>query len=83
VLGDLEVVRDGVALPLGGPKPRTIVGILVAARGRPVGTERLIDQLWGDDSPPKGRIPVMMIVTSRRIAALEGRPPSAVRACRQ
>ncbi|MEV8510896.1 BTAD domain-containing putative transcriptional regulator [Dactylosporangium sp. NPDC051484] len=53
VLGDLQVLRSGVTLPLGGAKPRTLVGILVAARGRTVTTERLIDQLWGDDPPLK------------------------------
>nr|WP_246324921.1 AfsR/SARP family transcriptional regulator [Petropleomorpha daqingensis] len=53
VLGDLEVERDGVPVPLGGRKPRQLLALLVAARGRTVATERLIDQLWGDEPPPK------------------------------
>lgn len=53
MLGDLEVVRDGVAVPLGGPKPRALVGLLLAADGRTVGVEKIIDQLWGEAPPPK------------------------------
>ena len=36
VLGDLEVVAGDVVLELGGPKPRTLLALLVAADGRPV-----------------------------------------------
>jgi DNA-binding SARP family transcriptional activator/CheY-like chemotaxis protein len=38
---------------LGGPKPRTLFALLVAAQGRPVPVEHLIDQIWGDDPPPR------------------------------
>jgi predicted ATPase/DNA-binding SARP family transcriptional activator len=44
ILGPLEVVRDGRALALGGPKPRTLVALL--ALGEPVPPDRLIDVLW-------------------------------------
>lgn len=51
VLGDLDVVVDGASVDLGGPKPRALVGLLVAAEGRPVPVERLIDQIWGEQPP--------------------------------
>ena len=53
MLGGLEVARAGVDVPLGGPKPRALVGLLLAADGRTVGVEKIIDQLWGEAPPPK------------------------------
>jgi DNA-binding SARP family transcriptional activator len=54
VLGELEILLDGERVDLGGPKPRDLLGLLVAAEGRPVPVSSLIDQIWGD-SPP-GRV---------------------------
>lgn len=53
VLGDFAVHRNGVRVALGGPKPRSLLAVLVAARGQVVSIERLVDQLWGDAPPPK------------------------------
>ena len=75
VLGDLEVVRDGVPLPLGGRKPRTLLGVLVAARGRTVGTERLVDELWGDDPPPKVLTALQVYVAKLRRSLEPDRGP--------
>lgn len=52
MLGDFEVHQDGRAVNLGGPKQRALLAILVAARGRPVPVDRLVDQIWGEDPPP-------------------------------
>ncbi len=57
VLGDLEVVvgesPDDRPVDLGGPKPRTLLALLIAAGGRPVTVEQLIDQMWGEDPPAR------------------------------
>ncbi|MFW5468918.1 BTAD domain-containing putative transcriptional regulator [Knoellia sp. CPCC 206435] len=53
VLGELEVVVDGRPVDLGGPKPRALLALLVAADGRPVPVERLVDQMWGEDPPAR------------------------------
>ena len=57
VLGDLEVVvgesPDDRPVDLGGPKPRTLLALLIAAAGRPVAVEQLIDQMWGEDPPAR------------------------------
>ena len=57
VLGDLEVVvgerPDDRPVDLGGPKPRTLLALLIAAAGRPVTVEQLIDQMWGEDPPAR------------------------------
>ena len=51
VLGSLEVVdRDG-RLVLGAPKQRALLAVLVLRRGEPVSSDRLIDEVWGDQPP--------------------------------
>jgi len=53
VLGDLQVeVSAGVA-DLGGPKPRALLSLLIAAAGRPVPVEHLIDQMWSENPPSR------------------------------
>jgi DNA-binding SARP family transcriptional activator len=53
VLGGVELVVDGAAVDLGGPKQRALLAILIAARGHPVPVQRLVDLLWGTEPPPK------------------------------
>src|SRR3712207_883735 len=49
VLGHLEVVLpDGQPLPLGGPKQRGLLALLLLHRRRPVSPSRLMTALWGD-----------------------------------
>ncbi|MFC5137142.1 BTAD domain-containing putative transcriptional regulator [Actinomycetospora rhizophila] len=55
VLGPVEVRHRGDGLPLGGTRPRTVLALLLCADGHPVGDERLIDALWGDDPPDRAR----------------------------
>ncbi|HEY3428510.1 MAG TPA: winged helix-turn-helix domain-containing protein, partial [Acidimicrobiia bacterium] len=52
VLGPLEVAIDGVALDLGGLRPRTLLAILIANHGHPVSIDRLVDEMWGESAPP-------------------------------
>ncbi|MFN2608522.1 MAG: BTAD domain-containing putative transcriptional regulator [Acidimicrobiales bacterium] len=51
VLGPIEVVIGGSPVPLGGPKERTLLAVLVVNAGSVVSDARLIDALWGDDPP--------------------------------
>ena len=46
MLGPVEVVRDGHPLPLGGRRQRSLLALLLLEPGRPVSTDRLIDELW-------------------------------------
>src|SRR5829696_4025249 len=51
ILGPLEV-RDGERqVPIGGPKPRGLLGVLLLHIDEVVSTARLIDELWGEDPP--------------------------------
>ncbi len=51
VLGSVEAHRSGQLITIGGPKPRLLLAMLLAARGSVVSTDRLCEELWGDDQP--------------------------------
>ncbi|CAM2915039.1 BTAD domain-containing putative transcriptional regulator [Mycobacterium simiae] len=53
LLGPLEMTVDGTLVPLGTPKQRAVLAMLLMNRNSPVGIERLITALW-DDEPPSG-----------------------------
>lgn len=52
VLGPTEVEADGARVELGGPLPRRMVAVLLAAEGRPVSEAALTEAVWGDAAPP-------------------------------
>jgi WD40 repeat protein/DNA-binding SARP family transcriptional activator len=52
VLGRVDALIDGQALPLGGSKRRAVLAMLALRANRTVGSDVLIDGLWGD-RPPK------------------------------
>ena len=64
LLGPLEVVDDERSLPLGGPKQRSLLAVLLLHAGRVVSTERLIDELWGE-SPPATVAKSIQVYVSR------------------
>jgi DNA-binding SARP family transcriptional activator len=51
ILGPLEVVQDDAPLALGGQKQRALLGLLVLNAGSVVSTDRLLDQVWGEQPP--------------------------------
>jgi YVTN family beta-propeller protein len=51
VLGPIEVVLDDRAAPVGGPKPRALLAILLLNRNSVVSRDRLIECLWGQSAP--------------------------------
>ncbi|PVZ14817.1 BTAD domain-containing putative transcriptional regulator [Actinomycetospora cinnamomea] len=53
VLGPLEVTVAGRAVPLGGPRARGVLAMLLLARGAAVSEDALVDVVWGD-APPRG-----------------------------
>jgi predicted ATPase/DNA-binding SARP family transcriptional activator len=53
VLGPLQVWSDdGNAVPVGGPRPRALLAVLLLDAGRVVGVERLVAAQYGDEPPP-------------------------------
>ncbi|MGB9303231.1 MAG: BTAD domain-containing putative transcriptional regulator [Mycobacterium sp.] len=53
LLGPLEMSIDGTLVPLGTPKQRAVLAMLLRDRNRPVGVDALITALW-EDWPPSG-----------------------------
>jgi DNA-binding SARP family transcriptional activator len=51
ILGRLEVWDGAHAIPLGGPKPRALLAVLLLHANEVVPADRLIDDLWRDDLP--------------------------------
>jgi predicted ATPase/DNA-binding SARP family transcriptional activator len=55
VLGPVEAWVGGHQIALGGQRPRTLLAVLALIPGRVVSSERLIDELWGEDPPARAR----------------------------
>jgi DNA-binding SARP family transcriptional activator len=55
ILGPLEVVDGSRTLPLGGPRQRALLALLLMRPNRVVARDELIDELWGDDAPDGAR----------------------------
>lgn len=52
LLGPLEVLSEGQAVPIGGARQRGVLALLLLAPNEVVSTDRLIDEVWGP-RPPK------------------------------
>jgi predicted ATPase/DNA-binding SARP family transcriptional activator len=52
ILGPLEVLREGEPQPLGTPKQRALLALLLIRRGQVVSSDALVDLLWGAEPPP-------------------------------
>jgi YVTN family beta-propeller protein len=52
ILGPVEVRADATEIPLGGPKLRALLAILVLRANEVVSRDRLIEGLWGERAPP-------------------------------
>ena len=70
ILGPLEVLRDGRPLPLGAARQRALLACLLLPPNEVVSSDRLIDDLWGDDPPPTAEH-MLHVYVSRLRKALE------------
>ena len=66
VLGPLEVLSEGAACSLGGQKQRTVIAVLVAAGGRAVSVDSLLQAIYGDDAAPSSRATLHTYVSNLR-----------------
>jgi DNA-binding SARP family transcriptional activator len=73
VLGALEATVDGATADLGGPRQRCVLARLVAAHGRVVSADRLIEDLYADEAPPRALAAVQSYVSHLRRALEPGR----------
>ncbi|MFF5263362.1 BTAD domain-containing putative transcriptional regulator [Actinomadura viridis] len=75
VLGTFEAWVDGGTADLGGPRRRSVLARLVAARGRMVPAERLVEDLWPGEAPPRAAAGLQSFVSHLRRALEPGRSP--------
>jgi hypothetical protein len=63
ILGPLEVSRAGRAVPLGGPRQRAVLALLLLEANRVVSLDRLAEDIWGG-RPPDGWATTVQIYVS-------------------
>jgi DNA-binding SARP family transcriptional activator len=68
ILGPLEVLDEGQRVALAGSKQRALLALLLLHRGETLGTERLIDELWGERPPATAAKSVQVLVSRLRKA---------------
>jgi DNA-binding SARP family transcriptional activator len=66
ILGPLEVRADDRVLDLGGRKQRSLLAVLLVHANEVVSSDRLIDELWGEDVPPTAAKTVQVFVSRLR-----------------
>jgi SARP family transcriptional regulator, regulator of embCAB operon len=66
LLGPLEVKRDGVLLPLGGPKQRSVLALLLLESGRLVPAGQIIEHVWGIDGADGAQASLQVYVSNLR-----------------
>jgi DNA-binding SARP family transcriptional activator len=71
ILGPLEAWHEGGEVALGGPKPRALLALLLLHANEVVPADRLIDDLWGEDSPERAADALRVNVSRLRKALPE------------
>ena len=82
ILGPLQVLDGDREVPLGSPKERALLAVLLLDAGAVVSRERLIEELWGEAPPPTAGKALNVHVSQLRKAlarngqeTIETRPP--------
>lgn len=81
VLGPLRADLASRAVDLGGPRQRAVLARLAVSRGHVVSTDRLVDDLWDGEPPPRALAALQVHVSHLRRALEPDRPrraPAAV-----
>ena len=73
VLGSLEVVDHDGPVALGAPKQRALLAVLLLHGGEPVSSDRLIDEIWGEQPPASATKIVQGYVSNLRKVLGDGR----------
>ncbi|WP_203183074.1 winged helix-turn-helix domain-containing protein [Streptomyces pratensis] len=68
LLRPLRALRDGVEVPLGPPKQRAVLAVLLPQEGRPISYDGLVEAVWGGAPPVHVRNLVQKYVSGLRRA---------------
>ncbi len=80
ILGPLRVLDGEREVPLGAPKERALLAVLLLRAGAVVSRERLIDELWGESPPPTAAKALNVRVSQlRKTLARNGHDPIVTR----
>src|SRR4051812_43449202 len=66
MLGSLEVVVGDDLVELGSPKQRAVLALLLITRTRVVSLDRLIDELWAGEPPPRATASLQAYLSNLR-----------------
>ncbi|WP_427164217.1 AfsR/SARP family transcriptional regulator [Streptomyces sp. C1-1] len=75
VLGSVKVWRGGAELPLGPPKQRALLALLLLHAGQTIGLSQIVDVLWHGDPPNSAVNVVHRHIGSLRKMLEPGLPP--------
>lgn len=79
VLGPLQCSVDGATMPLGTPKQRAVLALLVMNRNRPVSSDALVTAAWEQHPPPEPKASLHSYVSNlRKLVAGAGLDAKAV-----
>jgi SARP family transcriptional regulator, regulator of embCAB operon len=79
VLGPLQMTADGTSVPLGAPKQRAVLAMLVINRNRPVSVDGLINAVWDNSPVPAARASIHSYVSRLRgLVGNAGHDPNTV-----
>ena len=72
ILGALEVTQDGRPVALGGGRQSALLALLLVERNRPVGADRIVEELWNGDAPATAPKVVQNLVSQLRRLGTNG-----------
>ena len=74
ILGPLEVLRSGRPVPLGGPRQRAVLALLLLQANRVVSVDRLVEDVWAGRAPESSIATLQTYVFHLRRALEPSRP---------
>lgn len=77
VLGPVWATRDDAMINLGAPRQRAVLARLVAEDGHVLSVDRLVEDLWSGDPPPRAQAALQVYVSNLRRALEPDRPSRA------
>ncbi|MCV7377076.1 regulator [Mycobacterium alsense] len=78
-LGPLLMTSHGVRVPVGAPKQRAVLAMLLINRNRPVSVDSLINAVWDEDPVPAARTSIQAHISNlRRLLRSAGADPYQV-----